>query len=252
MKIGVIADDFTGASDVANSLSKAGARTVQYIGIPPTEMSHPFDAAVISLKTRSAPVEEAVSHSLAACRWLVANGAEQIVFKYCSTFDSTPEGNIGPVAGALMSMLDVGSTLVCPAFPANGRTVYNGHLFVNDRLLNESGMEKHPLTPMIDPDIRRWLQRQTDVRVGHISLAEVRKDASEALTAARGRGEQLIVADAIEEGDLALLGAAMKGWRLVTGGSAIAKPLPANFGIRPRERGNPLYRQPRTGCRAFG
>ena len=97
-----------------------------------------------------------------------------------------------------------------------------------------SGMEKHPLTPMIDPDIRRWLQRQTDVRVGHISLAEVRKDASEALTA-EGRGEQLIVADAIEEGDLALLGAAMKGWRLVTGGSAIAKPLPANFGIRPRE-----------------
>ena len=163
MKIGVIGDDFTGSSDAANTLARAGARTLQYAGIPEGAPAPGMDAAVISLKTRSVPVADAVAQSLAACRWLVANGAEQVAFKYCSTFDSTPEGNIGPVAEALMDALDAPLALVCPAFPATGRTIYQGHLFVHDRLLSESGMEKHPLTPMTDPDLRRWLGRQTEL-----------------------------------------------------------------------------------------
>ena len=116
---------------------------------------------MIALKTRSVPVADAVAQSLAACRWLVAEGAEQVAFKYCSTFDSTREGNIGPVAEALLDELGGAVALVCPAFPATGRTIYQGHLFVHDRLLSESGMEKHPLTPMTDPDLRRWLGYQT-------------------------------------------------------------------------------------------
>ena len=165
MKIGVIGDDFTGSGDIANTLAKAGARTVQYVGIPEEPLTAgTIDAAVVALKTRSIAADEAASQSLAACRWLVANGAEQIVFKYCSTFDSTPQGNIGPVAEALLRELGAPLALVCPAFPANGRTLYQGHLFVGDRLLSESGMEKHPLTPMTDPDIRRWLSRQTQAQ----------------------------------------------------------------------------------------
>ena len=139
MKIGVIGDDFTGSSDAANTLARAGARTLQYAGIPEGAPAPGMDAAVISLKTRSVPVADAVAQSLAACRWLVANGAEQVAFKYCSTFDSTPEGNIGPVAEALMDALDAPLALVCPAFPATGRTIYQGHLFVHDRLLSEFG-----------------------------------------------------------------------------------------------------------------
>src|SRR5262245_61675943 len=234
MKIGVIGDDFTGSSDVANTLARAGARTVQYIGIPDASAREELDAAVIALKSRSIAPADAVARSLAACRWLLANGATQIVFKYCSTFDSTPEGNIGPVAEALLEELGAPLALVCPAFPANGRTIYQGHLFVGDRLLSESGMERHPLTPMTDPDIRRWLQRQTRVRVGHLPLAAIRGGATEeTLARAEQRGERLIVADALDEADLLSLGVAAKGHRLVTGGSGIASGLPANFGIRP-------------------
>jgi uncharacterized protein YgbK (DUF1537 family) len=234
MKIGVIGDDFTGSSDIANTLAKAGARTVQYLGIPGHAARDELDAAVISLKTRSIAASQAVAQSLAACRWLVANGAAQIVFKYCSTFDSTPEGNIGPVAEALLEELGAPLALVCPAFPANGRTVYQGHLFVRDRLLSESGMEKHPLTPMTDPDIRRWLRKQTRLKVGHVPLAAIRSGAIvEALTAAAERDERLIVADAVDDTDLSALGKAAARHRLVTGGSAIAAGLPANFGIMP-------------------
>ena len=186
MKIGVIGDDFTGSGDIANTLAKAGARTVQYVGIPDKPMSdETIDAAVVALKTRSIAAGEAVAQSLAACRWLVANGAQQIVFKYCSTFDSTPQGNIGPVAEALLEELGAPLALVCPVFPANGRTLYQGHLFVGDRLLNESGMEKHPLTPMTDPDIRRWLSRQTRLRVGHLPLQTLRAGSAERRVASR-------------------------------------------------------------------
>jgi uncharacterized protein YgbK (DUF1537 family) len=235
MKIGVIGDDFTGSGDIANTLAKAGARTVQYVGTPSGKLADgSIDAAVIALKTRSVAADDAVTQSLAACRWLVANGAEQIVFKYCSTFDSTPEGNIGPVAEALLEDLDAPLALVCPAFPANRRTLYNGHLFVGDRLLSESGMENHPLTPMTDPDIRRWLSRQTRLKVGHLALEILRSAGAEAaLSLAKRNGERLIVADAISDDDLMALGKIAKTHRLVTGGSGIAMGLPGNFGIRP-------------------
>ena len=235
MKIGVIGDDFTGSGDIANTLAKAGARTVQYIGTPSDKRADEnIDAAVIALKTRSVAASDAVAQSLAACRWLVANGAGQIVFKYCSTFDSTPEGNIGPVAEALLAELDAPMALVCPAFPANRRTIYNGHLFVGDRLLSESGMENHPLTPMTDPDIRRWLSRQTRLKVGHLPLESLRSDGTEAVLNLAGlNNEKLIVADAISNDDLMALGKIAKAHRLVTGGSGIAMGLPGNFGIRP-------------------
>ena len=144
MKIGVIGDDFTGSSDAANTLARAGARTLQYAGVPEAPAGPGIDAAVISLKTRSVPVADAVAQSLAACRWLTANGAEQVAFKYCSTFDSTREGNIGPVAEALLGELAAELALVCPAFPATGRTLYQGHLFVHDRLLSEFGDGEAP------------------------------------------------------------------------------------------------------------
>lgn len=234
MRIGVIGDDFTGSGDVANTLAKAGARTLQYIDTPRHPVEPDIDAAVISLKTHSIAPDDAVTQSIAACRWLVANGAEQIVFKYCSTFDSTPQGNIGPVAAALLEELHAPLALVCPAFPANGRTVYQGHLFVWDKLLSESGMQNHPLTPMTDPDIRRWLARQTELKIGHISLPTIRSQAlSKAFAAAEAAGERLVVADAVHDADLLALGRAAAGHRLITGGSGIAMALPGNFGIRP-------------------
>ncbi len=243
MKIGVIGDDFTGSGDIANTLAKAGARTVQYIGTPAGKLADAtIDAAVIALKTRSVAADDAVTQSLAACRWLVENGAEQIVFKYCSTFDSTPEGNIGPVAEALLAELDAPLALVCPAFPANGRTLYKGYLFVGDRLLSESGMESHPLTPMTDPDIRRWLSRQTRLKVGHLALESLRSGAAEAaLSLAERNDEKLIVADAISDDDLVALGKIAKAHRLVTGGSGIAMGLPGNFGIRPPTGDRPPF-----------
>jgi uncharacterized protein YgbK (DUF1537 family) len=231
MLIGAIADDSTGASDLANTLTRRGMRTVQTVGIPrsaPVEA----DACVVSLKTRSIAPEEAVRQSLDACRWLRQRGARQILFKYCSTFDSTPEGNIGPVAEALISELDAPVAVVCPAFPENGRTIYQGHLFVGDRLLSESGMESHPLTPMTDPDLRRWLQRQTSVPVGLVAYPIVARGA-EAIQEALGReaaaGRRLVVIDALSDSDLLAIGAAVAGTVLVTGGSGISLGLPDNF-----------------------
>ncbi|WP_428649119.1 four-carbon acid sugar kinase family protein, partial [Roseibium sp.] len=155
MKLGVIADDFTGASDIALMLAEGGMPTTQYVGVPGKPADPGVAAGVVSLKSRTAPVREAVRSSLEACDWLLEQGCDQIVFKVCSTFDSTKEGNIGSVAEALAGKLGETSVLVCPAFPEAGRTVYEGHLFVQDRLLSESGMQNHPLTPMTDPDLRR-------------------------------------------------------------------------------------------------
>ena len=160
--LGAVADDFTGATDLAGTLVKEGMRTVQLIGVPEPGLPGPdADAVVVALKSRTAPVGEAVADSLAAVDWLRRNGAGRIFFKYCSTFDSTDAGNIGPVADALMDALGTDRTTHCPAFPANGRTVYRGHLFVGDVLLSESGMRDHPLTPMTDSDLIRILGRQT-------------------------------------------------------------------------------------------
>src|SRR6059058_5374252 len=165
LRLGCIADDFTGATDLANNLVRAGMRVVQTIGVPEGPAPD-VDAVVVALKSRTIPAADAVAQSLQALRWLRAQGARQIYFKVCSTFDSTPRGNIGPVADALMDALGARFAVACPAFPATGRTVYKGHLFVGDVPLHESGMQNHPLTPMTDPNLVRVLQRQTQRKVG--------------------------------------------------------------------------------------
>ena len=227
MLLGCIADDFTGAGDVANTLAREGMRTRLFVGA-----QGPFaacDAGVVALKTRSVPAAEAVAQSLAAAERLLAAGCRQILFKYCSTFDSTPDGNIGPVADALAARLDARGVVVCPAFPATGRTVYQGHLFVGDRLLSESGMERHPLTPMSDPDIRRWLARQSAGPVAHVAHGTVAQGAGAIRTALARVDAVLAVVDALSEADLRAIGEAAADAALVTGGSGVALGLPGNF-----------------------
>ncbi|MGV6872084.1 3-oxo-tetronate kinase [Pseudochelatococcus sp. B33] len=237
MLIGVIADDFTGASDIANTLAKGigeegGLRTTLYLGVPQENPGPDEEACVIALKSRSIPAADAVTQSLAALEWLQRNGCRQAVFKYCSTFDSTPQGNIGPVGEALAGAMGVSGVVACPAFPAAGRTVYQGHLFVHDRLLNESGLENHPINPMTDADIRRWLRRQSGAPVGLVPAGVVFHGAeavAAALDVAAGGGETLVIVDAIRDEDLVTIGAACAGRPLVTGGSGIAMGLPRNF-----------------------
>jgi hypothetical protein len=232
MLLGCIADDFTGASDLANTLTAGGMRTVQAIGVPASGPEPDADAVVVALKSRSIDPADAVAQSLEALRWLRAHGATQILFKYCSTFDSTPAGNIGPVAQALLDALDAPIAIACPAFPTNRRTIYMGHLFVGDRLLSESGMQHHPLTPMTDPDLARWLQRQTPYTVGLLAHPTVARGAAatrEALAALAAGGVRLAVADAITDADLRTLGEACADAALITGGSGIALGLPDNF-----------------------
>ena len=175
MKLGCIADDFTGATDLANNLVRSGMRVMQTFGVPSAPLSSDVDAVVVALKSRTIPAAEAIAQSLAALQWLQAQGAEQIYFKYCSTFDSTPEGNIGPVTEALMDALNCKFTIATPAFPDNGRTVFKGYLFAGAVLLNESGMQNHPLTPMTDANLVRVMQAQTKRKVGlidHTTLAK--------------------------------------------------------------------------------
>ena len=171
--LGCIADDFTGATDLAGTLVREGMRTVQMIGIP-TVLAPDVDAVVIALKSRTTPVEDAISESLAALDWLRRAGCRQFFFKYCSTFDSTDKGNIGPVGEALLAALDGEFTIACPAFPRNQRTVCKGYLFVGDVLLNESGMQDHPLTPMTDANLARVLDRQTKSPVGLVDFTSWR------------------------------------------------------------------------------
>ncbi len=231
MLLGAIGDDFTGSSDLGLILAKGGMRTVQYIGVPDGPAEAGVEAGIVALKTRSVPVAEAVERSLAALDWLRAQGCRQFYLKYCSTFDSTREGNIGPVIEALIAALGTRDpVIVCPAFPATGRTIYQGHLFVGDRLLSESGMRYHPLTPMTDPDIRRWLGHQVKVPVGHLPLSHVRADARAGLLAQRDAGRQIVVADAVEDEDLRRLGRAAEGFALLTGGSGLALALPEVHG----------------------
>jgi uncharacterized protein YgbK (DUF1537 family) len=232
MILGCIADDFTGASDLANTLAAGGMATVQFVGVPEGAIRAGCEAGVVALKTRSIEGDQAVSQSLAALAWLREQGCRQFLFKYCSTFDSTPRGNIGPVAEALIDALDAPIAVVCPVFPATGRTLFMGHLFVKDHLLSESGMEKHPLTPMTDPDLRRWLGRQVRNEVGWIPHEIVRQgDAaiSRALDREAQAGRRLAVVDAIADEDLLAIGRAVADHKLVTGGSGIAIGLPENF-----------------------
>ncbi len=232
MLLGCIGDDFTGSSDLANTIAKGGMRVAQFNGIPRISAPGEIEAGVVALKTRTCPAAEAVARSLDALDWLKAQGCRQFLFKYCSTFDSTPSGNIGPVLDALADALGAERTTVCPAFPATGRSIYQGHLFVNDRLLSESGMEHHPLTPMTDPDIRRWLGHQTPHAVGHVAYADV-VAGPEAIGAALNRetaaGRRHVVLDAVRDDDLLALGAALAGDVLISGGSGIALGLPENF-----------------------
>ncbi len=254
--LGCIADDFTGATDLANNLVRAGMRVVQTVGVPPGPPPADVDAVVVALKSRTIPAAEAVAQSLAALAWLRTHGARQIYFKYCSTFDSTPAGNIGPVTEALMEALrDVpgaGFTIATPAFPDNQRTVFKGHLFVGDRLLNESGMQDHPLTPMRDANLVRVLQAQCTRRVGLVDYHVVAR-GPEAIAARfadlQREGVAIAIVDAIANDDLLRLGPALAALPLVTAGSGVAIGLPANFGIAPSAASSAL--PPAGGRRAI-
>ncbi|WP_397449160.1 3-oxo-tetronate kinase [Pseudomonas sp. NA-150] len=232
--LGCIADDFTGATDLANMLVRGGMRTVQSIGIPSREVATGLDAdaIVIALKSRTLPAAEAVEQSLAALAWLREQGCEQIFFKYCSTFDSTAGGNIGQVTETLLTVLDSDFTLACPAFPENGRTIFRGHLFVQDQLLNESGMQHHPLTPMTDANLVRVLQSQTALNVGLLrydTIAQGVEPVRAKIAELRAQGISMAIADALSDRDLYVLGEACADLPLLTGGSGLALGLPENF-----------------------
>jgi uncharacterized protein YgbK (DUF1537 family) len=236
IQIGCIADDFTGATDLANNLVRAGMRVVQTIGVPNEPLGAQVDAVVVALKSRTIASSEAIAQSLEALAWLQGQGAQQIYFKYCSTFDSTAQGNIGPVTEALMDALQTGFTIATPAFPDNKRTVFKGYLFVGDVLLNESGMQHHPLTPMTDANLVRVLQSQTRRAVGLVDYKTVAAGAPavlERIAELKAEGISVAVVDAVSNDDLIRLGPALKGMPLVTAGSGVAIGLPANFGILP-------------------
>jgi uncharacterized protein YgbK (DUF1537 family) len=229
MLLGVIGDDFTGSSDIANTLSKQGMSVTQYSGIPAHNADASVEAGVVSLKTRTIPVQDAVAQSVAAAQWLLKQGCQQIFFKYCSTFDSTKEGNIGPVTEALAELLEEDKVVMCPAFPTAGRTIFQGHLFVGDQLLSDSGMRNHPLTPMTDADLRRWLAYQTGWTVGHIPYADIATGAEHIEQKLVASPKSMIIADAINDQQLHDIGTACRERKLLTGGSGLAIGLPDNF-----------------------
>lgn len=231
--LGCIADDLTGATDLANALVREGMRTIQIIGAPEAGFAVPqCDAVVVALKSRTIAAPAAVELSLRGLDWLRRRGTRQCFFKYCSTFDSTDAGNIGPVGDALLDALRAKFTIACPAFPENGRTIYQGHLFVGQQLLSDSPMRHHPLTPMTDADLVRVLGRQTKRPVGCVPYATVRQGAAAiagAFRQLRKEGMAYAIVDALERRDLLAIGAASAGLKLVTGGSGVAVGLPANF-----------------------
>ncbi|WP_330460095.1 four-carbon acid sugar kinase family protein [Streptomyces sp. NBC_00820] len=241
IRLGCIADDFTGATDLANNLVRAGMRVVQLIDVPDdgderaARQARDADAVVIALKSRTVPAADAVEASLRALAWLRSTGAEQIYFKYCSTFDSTPAGNIGPVTEALMDALGTDFTVATPAFPDNGRTVFKGHLFVGDVLLSDSGMRHHPLTPMTDSNLVAVLGAQTTRTVGlvdHTVVAGGADTIRARIGELREQGVGLAVVDAVSNDDLVRLGEAVRELPLVTAGSGLAIGLPANWGLK--------------------
>jgi uncharacterized protein YgbK (DUF1537 family) len=231
--LGCIADDFTGATDLASMLVRHGMATVQLIGVPGDGVeAGDAQAVVVALKSRTIPADRAIAQSLAALAWLRARGAVQILFKYCSTFDSTERGNIGPVSEALLEALGADFTIACPALPENGRSIYLGHLFVGDQLLSDTHMRHHPLTPMTDSSLVRVLQRQSKAPVGLVPYPVVERGAA-AIRARfdelRGQGVRQAIADAVSDRHLVALGAAAADLALITGGSGIAMGLPENF-----------------------
>jgi uncharacterized protein YgbK (DUF1537 family) len=235
--LGVIADDFTGATDVASMLVRAGLRVLQVIGVPgSSDGAMPeVDAVVVALKSRTTPAAEAVAESLAALHWLQAGGVQRFYFKYCSTFDSTAAGNIGPVAEALLGALGSRFSIACPAFPENGRSIYRGHLFVGDALLSDTGMREHPLTPMTDSNLVRVLQAQSRGKVGlvrHDYVAQGPEAIRARFAALQGEGVELAVVDALDNADLTRLAEACADLPLVTAGSGLALGLPAAYASR--------------------
>nr|WP_313322293.1 3-oxo-tetronate kinase [Stutzerimonas nitrititolerans] len=230
--LGCIADDFTGGTDLASMLVRGGMRTLQVIGVPEGPIPPDIDAVVVALKSRTQPKDQAVQESLAALEWLRAAGCRQFFFKYCSTFDSTPEGNIGPVADALMDALGIDFALACPAFPENKRTLYQGHLFVGDALLSDSGMRYHPLTPMTDANLIRVLGSQTKRRIGLVPYSVVAQGTAairDAFETERRAGKGYVIVDAIDNANLNVIGEAAADHKLITGGSGVAIGLPENF-----------------------
>ncbi|HEX7889618.1 MAG TPA: 3-oxo-tetronate kinase [Ramlibacter sp.] len=231
--LGCIADDFTGATDLANNLVRAGMRVVQTIGVPREPVTG-VDAVVVALKSRTIPAAEAVSQSLEALRWLQSQGCRQFYFKVCSTFDSTAQGNIGPVAEALLEALGAPFCCVTPAFPENGRTVFKGHLFVGDVLLSDSGMRNHPLTPMTDANLVRVMQAQSRGRVGLIDHSVVRGGAAPIharIQQLQAEGYRFAIVDAIADQDLMHLGRALADAPMMVAGSGVAIGLPQNHGL---------------------
>ena len=243
LRLGCIADDFTGATDLANNLVRAGMRVVQTIGTPTTPLTAEVDAVVVALKSRTIAPHEAIAQSLQALNWLQAQGAQQIYFKYCSTFDSTAQGNIGPVTEALMRALHTDFTIATPAFPDNGRTVFKGYLFVGDVLLNESGMQHHPLTPMVDANLVRVMQAQCTSPVGllsHKTISQGPQAIAQEIAHLQQQGVRIAIVDAVSNDDLMRLGPALKDMPLLTAGSGVAIGLPANFGLSPSPQASEL------------
>ncbi|WP_337022337.1 MULTISPECIES: 3-oxo-tetronate kinase [unclassified Pantoea] len=225
MRLGVIADDFTGATDIASFLVQNGLPTIQFNGVPEGHDDVSAQAIVISLKSRSCPAQQAIDQSLAALAWLQQQGCDRFYFKYCSTFDSTEHGNIGPVTDALLAALGETQTVISPSLPVNGRTVYQGYLFVAGQLLSESGMRHHPVTPMTDSNLVRLMTRQAKGQAAVINAAQLDKGAEavrKQLGELKAQGINYVVLDALNEQHLLTQGEALKETVLVTGGSGLA------------------------------
>ncbi len=235
--LGCIADDFTGATDLCNTLVRQGMRSVQLIDVPAASAPVPeADAVVIALKSRTIPADAAIQQSLAALSWLQAAGCQQFFFKYCSTFDSTDAGNIGPVAAALLEALNSDFTIACPVFPETGRTLFKGHLFVGNQLLSDTHMRNHPLTPMTDSNLVEVLQRQTTLSVGLATYDDVAAGPARLqtrFTELQRSGHQFAIVDAVSDDDLITIGRACADLPLITGGSGVAMGLPGVY----RDRG---------------
>ena len=244
--LGCIADDFTGATDLANNLVRAGMRVVLSVDVPAPSQQIDADAVVVALKSRTVPAAAAVKLSVDACRWLRKQGAGQIYFKICSTFDSTAAGNIGPVIEALMDELDCDFSIATPAFPENGRTVVHGHLFLGDTLLSDSGMRHHPLTPMTDANLVRVLQAQLNPSKGRkIGLVDYRTVAQSAeairrrMDELKAEGISIAIVDALSDDDLGRLAEALRDSPFLTAGSGLGSGLARNWGFRPGESNYP-------------
>ena len=226
--LGCIADDFTGATDLASMLARSGVNVSLRIGVPLSPPENTAEIEVIALKTRSISASKAIEESLSALKWLKEAGAKKYFFKYCSTFDSTSEGNIGPVSEALMNELKVDQTIYCPAFPENGRSIYMGNLFVGQKLLSESSMKDHPLTPMNDSNLMRLLSAQVSRRVGLADRIIVNSGVNslkEKLISLKENDVPHVIVDAVADTDLDTIASACQDMDFITGGSALAMPL---------------------------